>query len=66
MYDSHIGSGRFGYFMRIIRDIMNDDDTKTDIDDLAEQVQQAYEDGKLQATQYDYLMDYVAEIESIQ
>lgn len=66
MYDSHIGSGKYNYFMKIIGNIMNDDDTKTDVDDLAEQIQQAYEDGALQATQYDHLMDYVAEIEGMQ
>lgn len=62
MYDSHIYSPDYKSFKDTIVDIMNGDDTDTDIDELANQIQEAYDEGTMQATQYDDLMRYIQDM----
>ena len=62
MYDSHIYSKSYRGFKQTIIDIMNGDDDVTDIEKLEKHIQEVYEDGKLQSSQYDELMGYLQEI----
>lgn len=62
MYDGHIYCEEYGNIKDILADIMNGDDTETDVQELADRIQELYDDGKMQATQYDDLMRYVDEL----
>lgn len=62
MYDEHIYCEEYGNIKDILADIMNGDDTETDVQELADRIQELYEDGKMAATQYDDLMQYVDEL----
>ena len=46
----------------MIVDMMNGDRECSDIDEIAEHIQALYENGELQATQYDDLMRYVQDL----
>ena len=41
---------------------MNGDDD-TDIDEIADQIQELYDDGELTSTQYDDLMSYIQDLQ---
>lgn len=62
MYDSHIYSPDYKSFKDTIVDIINGDDVDTDIEELSDRIQEAYDEGTLQATQYDDLMRYIQDM----
>ncbi len=57
MYDSHIFCPDYKSLKSKIADIINGEDG--DIDEIAEQVQALYDDGKMSSTQYDELLRYI-------
>ena len=56
MYDSHIYCKEYHGLKQTIIDILNGDDVTTDIEKLSDHIQQLYNDGEMQATQYDDLI----------
>ena len=62
MYDSHIYCKEYHGLKQTIIDILNGDDVTTDIEKLSDHIQQLYNDGEMQATQYDDLMSYIQDM----
>ena len=62
MYDSYIYCREYKDLKNTIIDIINGDDTCTDIEKLADHIQQLYEDGEMASSQYDNLMGYVQDL----
>ena len=62
MYDSHIYCKEYYGLKQTIIDILNGDDVTTDIEKLSDHIQQLYDDGEMQATQYDDLMRYIQDM----
>ena len=62
MYDSHIYCKEYHGLKQTIIDILNGDDVTTDIEKLSDHIQQLYDDGEMQATQYDDLMSYIQDM----
>ena len=62
MYDDYILSEEYDALKETVADILNGEDETTNIEELADHIQEIYEDGKLSARQYDELMDYVQEM----
>ena len=58
MYDSHIYSKEYHQFKNTIADIISGD-SDMDVYALADQIQEVYDEGGMQSTQYDDLMRYV-------
>jgi len=63
MYDSHIYGGRYFDLKAKLIDIMNGDDPDTSVDEIADTTQELYENGEIQATQYDNLMSLIQDME---
>ena len=59
MYDSFLYSKEYKPLKNKIADILHGDDTTTDVQNLAEHIQQIYAAGELSSTQYDDLMSYL-------
>ena len=62
MYDGHIFCQEYSELKDYIVDIINGDIEDYDIEALADHIQELYENGELQATQYDDLMRYVQDL----
>lgn len=62
MYDSFLYSKEYKPLKNKIADILHGDDTTTDVQNLAEHIQQIYEAGELSSTQYDDLMSYLQDM----
>lgn len=62
MYDSHIYCKEYHGLKQTIIDIINGDDITTNIEKLSDHIQQLYDDGEMQATQYDDLMSYIQDM----
>ena len=62
MYDSHIYSSDYKNFKDTIADIIHGDDTTTDIEALADKIQEVYDDNKMSSSQYDDLMRYIQDL----
>ena len=62
MYDSHIYCREYKGLKDTIVDIVNGDDTVTDIEKLSNHIQELYEDGEMSSTQYDDLMGYIQDL----
>ncbi len=62
MYDSHIYCEEYGKLKDYIVDILNGDIEDYDIDSLSDHIQELYDSGKMQATQYDDLMRYIQDM----
>ena len=62
MYDNHIENGEYRNLKNKIADILNGDDTETDIMELEERVYELYDEGELSSSQYDDLMSYIYEV----
>lgn len=62
MYDSHIYCKEYYGLKQTIIDILNGDDVTTDIEKLSDHIQQLYDDGEMQTTQYDDLMRYIQDM----
>lgn len=62
MYDNHLYCPEYKRLKDKIVDIINGGDD-TDIDEIAGQIQELYDDGELTSTQYDDLMNYVQDLQ---
>ena len=65
MYDSHVNNGKFRFYKRILNEMYQGYGGEEDIDEIAEKIQEDYEEGKLSSSQYDNLMSLVQDIEVI-
>ena len=62
MYDEHLYCPEYRSLKDTIVNIINGDDTETDIDELADKIQKLYDKGQMQSTQYDDLMRYMQDL----
>lgn len=62
MYDQHIYCEEYKDFKDTIADIINGDDEETDVQELADRIQEVYDEGRMQSTQYDDLMRYIQDL----
>jgi hypothetical protein len=62
MYDGHIYCKEYKELKDYIADIINGEIEDYNIDDLADHIQELYDDGKMSSTQYDDLMSYVQDM----
>lgn len=62
MYDSHIYCKEYSGLKQTIIDIINGDDEQTDIEKLANHIQELYENGEIQSSQYDDLIRYLQDL----
>lgn len=65
MYDSHVNNGKFRFYKRILNKMYQGYGGEEDIDEIAEKIQEDYEEGKLSSSQYDNLMSLVQDIGGI-
>ena len=65
MYDSHVNNGKFRFYKRILNEMYQGYGGEEDIDEIAEKIQENYEEGKLSSSQYDNLMSLVQDIGGI-
>ena len=64
MYNSHIDNGKFRFYKGILNE-MYQGYGEEDIGEIAEKIQEDYEDGELSSSQYDNLMSLVQDIGGI-
>ena len=62
MYDNYIPKDKYSGLESRVFDILNGDDTKTDVEEFAEYIHKCYEEGELSSSQYDDLMRYLDEM----
>ena len=62
MYDNHIYCKEYRELKNLIIDIINGEIDDYDIDELADRIQELYDSGEMQATQYDDLMRYIQDM----
>lgn len=63
MYDNHIFCKEYRGLKSLIADILNGDDTSTDIYELEAHIQNLYNEGMMPSHQYDDLMSYIQDME---
>lgn len=63
MYDGHIYCREYRELKDYVIDILNGDVTDYDLNQLSDHIQDLYDSGEMQATQYDDLMRYIQELE---
>lgn len=62
MYNEHIFCEEYDELKSIVEDVLNGDDTETSPEDLANRIQEIYDDGKMPSSQYDELMGYIQDM----
>lgn len=62
MYDGHIYCEEYKELKDLIVDIENGDAEDINLEELADHIQELYDEGKMQATQYDDLMRYLQDL----
>ena len=62
MYDNQITADRFFHYRDILSRIYQGEDTETNLDELLEEIQDDYEQGKLSSSQYDNLLSLAQDI----
>lgn len=62
MYDGHIYCREYKDLKDYIVDIVNGDVVDYDLDELSEHIQELYDNGEMQSTQYDDLMGYIEDL----
>lgn len=62
MYDSHIYCSEYKDLKDLIVDIVNGEADDVDLVNLENHIQELYDDGQVQATQYDDLMRYMQDL----
>ncbi|MBR3745671.1 MAG: hypothetical protein IKN27_01770, partial [Selenomonadaceae bacterium] len=60
--DNHITADRFFHYRDILSRIYQGEDTETNLDELLEEIQDDYEQGKLSSSQYDNLLSLAQDI----
>ena len=63
MYDGHVYCREYRDLKDYVVDILNGEITDYDLDKLSDHIQELYDNGEMQATQYDDLMGYIQELE---
>lgn len=61
MYDQYIRDGKFGELKGNLNNLINGASDE-DIDEIAERIQEAYDNNQLSGTQYDNLMSLVQDL----
>ena len=61
MYDQYIRGGKFGELKGILNNVINGVSDE-DVDEIAERIQEAYDNDQLSGTQYDNLMSLVQDL----
>lgn len=62
MYDNHIYCKEYRQLKNYIVDILNGDIEDYDVEVLSNHVQQLYDNGEMQSSQYDDLMSYIQDM----
>ena len=62
MYNEHIYCEEYRELKNTIIDILNGDDTDTDVSELEGRIQEIYDEGKMPSTKYDELMSYIFDL----
>ncbi len=62
MYDNHIYCKEYRQLKNYIVDILNGDIEDYDVEALSNHVQQLYDNGEMQSSQYDDLMSYIQDM----
>ncbi len=62
MYDNHIYCKEYKKLKRYIIDILNGEIEDYDVEALSNHIQELYDNGEMQSSQYDDLMSYVQDI----
>lgn len=62
MYDGHIYCREYRDLKNYVVDILNGEITDYDLDKLSDHIQELYDNGEMQATQYDDLMGYIQDL----
>lgn len=62
MYDNHITAGKFFHCRDILSRIYQGEDTEINLDELLEEIQDDYDQGKLSSSQYDKLISLAQDI----
>ena len=62
MYDGHIYCEEYKELKDLIADIENGDAEDINLEELADHIQELYDEGKMPATQYDDLMGYLQDL----
>ena len=62
MYDGHIYCEEYKELKDLIVDVENGDAEDINLEELADHIQELYDEGKMQATQYDDLMRYLQDL----
>ncbi len=63
MYDGHIYCREYKDLKDQIVDILNGEIDDYDVDELSENIQELYDEGKMSSTQYDDLMRYIQDMQ---
>ena len=62
MYDSNIYCPQYRDLKDTLVKIINGEDEETDVEELADKIQEIYDNGNMSSTQYDDLMRYVQDL----
>lgn len=62
MYDGHIYCREYRDLKNYVVDILNGEITDYDLDKLSDHIQELYDNGEMQSTQYDDLMGYIQDL----
>ena len=62
MYDGHIRCPEYYSLKATIVNIVNGDDVETDLEELADKIQELYDNGQMKSTQYDDLMRHIQDL----
>ncbi len=62
MYDNHIYCKEYRQLKSYIADILNGDIEDYDVEALSNHIQELYDNGEMQSSQYDDLMSYIQDM----
>ena len=62
MYDNNIYCPQYRDLKDTLVQKINGEDEKTDIEELADKIQEIYDNGNMSSTQYDDLMRYIQDL----
>lgn len=62
MYDSHIYCEEYRDFKNYIADCINGEIPDYDVEDLANHIQELYDNNEMSSSQYDDLMSYIQDM----
>ncbi len=62
MYDNHIYCKEYRQLKSYVADILNGDIEDYDVEALSNHIQELYDNGEMQSSQYDDLMSYIQDM----